>query len=688
MPVAADATPEGGSARLSLAWRPEIDGLRALAVLPILLFHAGYDWLPGGYIGVDIFFVISGYLISTIILREASAGTFTFGRFYRRRARRILPALLPVLVATLIGGHFLLLPDEYTMLAQTALAVLAFVPNILFWIESSTYFGLDSATQPLLHTWSLGIEEQCYLLLPPLLLLLVRGRKPVLLGAVVTVLAALSFTCNLAMLPVDARFSFYMLPARAWELLAGTLVALLAPRLRLRPLGAQALAAAGLALCIAPLFLLDEHSPFPGVNALYPVTGAALIILATGQPGTLVARVLAIAPAVAIGRISYSLYLWHWPFAVYAGLAWPDSPWTAPLVVALSIAAAALSYQLVEQRYRHRPPGAPRGRARYELAAMAACALAGAGVVLGAGGMPGRVPDAARLQAGQPATGDIGSGCEALPGGTTADQVLCHLGRADSAPTFALWGDSHANALAPALHRAAGNLGTAGVLLQGSGCRPLRGVYRPGRGACRAFNEAALAWLEANPGVRVVYLAGYWRVPLTGQGYDQGGFLILDDASDTRSVTANAAVFHRGLERSAAALADRHTVLVGDVPEVGSQFGKAVGNHRVRRAWLGKAPASESAYRQRDDRYRRLFAEITDSLPAGMTFLPLQPQLCDDGLCPLERDGRLLYGDGDHLSLHGSLQLAPLFTGHLRRALSSQGSAQRSAAAAASASST
>ncbi|WP_144244377.1 acyltransferase family protein, partial [Pseudohaliea rubra] len=337
-----------------MAYRPEIDGLRALAVLPIVLFHAGFAWLPGGYVGVDIFFVISGYLLGTIVSRDIAGGRFSVRRFYARRARRLLPAMLAMLAVTLVAGYFLLLPGELLRLAQATLSVLLLVPNIYFWESATSYFGLDIATEPLLHTWSLGVEEQFYLLLPALLLVSARLRRPWLLLAA---LLLISFLVNVSLMTIDSSSSFYLLPGRAWELLAGVLLGRYGGKLRAHRGSAGALGVAGLLLCTLPMVLLDETSPFPGSNALWPVLGTAALLAATKDSDTGVSWLLARAPLVAIGRVSYSLYLWHWPVVVYLELARPDADSNRWLTLALSLALAWLSYTCIEQRYR-RPPAA------------------------------------------------------------------------------------------------------------------------------------------------------------------------------------------------------------------------------------------------------------------------------------------------------------------------------------------
>lgn len=657
-----------------IAYRPEIDGLRAIAVVPIVLFHAGVDWLSGGYVGVDIFFVISGYLIGSIILGDLQRGRFSFRDFYLRRTRRILPALLFMVVVTLGSGYFVLLPDEWVELALSAAAALFFVPNINFWQASSNYFGLDVATQPLLHTWSLGVEEQFYLLVPALLFLLYRQRQSAVLVPCLVLLCAGSFWVNLHWMDIDSKFSFYMLPARAWQLFAGVLLAWWLPRHVPGPRTGVSLTVVGLALCIMPMVLLGEHSPFPGVNALYPVIGTVLIILGTAAtPGRAVARLLAARPLVGVGRISYSLYLWHWPVVVYLGLLRPGQSNTL-LTLAISLVLASASYRYVEERYRRPPAGdiAVSRRRRRELQGVIATCLCACVLVWLAGGFPQRVPEAAWRVAGSTATGEDYGECEVLAGDVSLEAMRCRLGTPGVPVTVALWGDSHANALAPGLDTALHQLGRAGYLYFGSGCRPLLDVSRPSRNRCRRFNAAVVDAIAGDSTLDTVYLAGYWRVSLLGQSYDNANYLIQDAASTELSPAENRAVFRRGLARTLAALPSRRLVLVEDIPEVGSQFGKSLGNHFVREQWLDIERPGEYSYRLRsDDAYPDAFDSLLRSAFPDLDILRLQETLCTAARCPLMAGGELLYHDGDHLSEAGSLRLAPVFHRDLADAVSS-----------------
>ena len=335
-----------------MKYRPEIDGLRSVAVLPVILFHAGIGVFSGGYVGVDIFFVISGYLITTIILDQIVQGRFSLADFYARRARRILPALFLVVACTIPPAFLLMLPSQFKDFSQSVAAVSVFSSNILFWLESG-YFAAAAELKPLLHTWSLAVEEQYYVLFPLLLGGLWRlGARPALivLGAILA--ASLIASQILAQRAPGANF--YLLPSRAWELLAGSLCAI---RIMGRGRSGNALASGlGLALIVGAILLYDAQTPFPSVYALAPVGGTVLIIL-FADAGTPVGRFLSMRGPVFIGLISYSAYLWHQPLFALARLAHAHEP---PMALMLALAAgslilAFLSWKHVEQPARHHP---------------------------------------------------------------------------------------------------------------------------------------------------------------------------------------------------------------------------------------------------------------------------------------------------------------------------------------------
>ena len=364
-----------------MKYRSEIDGLRTVAVIPVILFHAGFEAFSGGFVGVDVFFVLSGYLITTILAHEMAEGRFSIARFYERRARRILPALYFVMLTTLPVAFWLMLPDEFAEFCRAFLSVIVFASNIFFW-QTTDYFARAAEENPLLHTWSLAVEEQYYMLFPLILLLLwrFRGRRAALLGV------ALLTAGSLALAEIGWRAApvanFFLLPSRAWELGLGALAALHLQRRGAdapAPRGAGALAALGLAMIVASVFIYEPDTPFPSVYALLPTVGAVLVIL-YARPDASAGRLLSLRPMVFLGLISYSAYLWHQPLFAFARLEsfGPPAPALMLGLSVVSLGLAALSWRYVEQPFRDRARLPGPLILRYSLAASAALLLIGA----------------------------------------------------------------------------------------------------------------------------------------------------------------------------------------------------------------------------------------------------------------------------------------------------------------------
>ncbi len=437
-----------------MAYRPDIDGLRAIAVLAVVFYHAGWAAFAGGFTGVDIFFAISGYLITRIIADGIASGTFRFQDFYDRRIRRIFPAIFFMLPIVLGAGYLFLAPADYQTLARSAVWTVAFVSNV-FFMNNTGYFDASSDTMALLHTWSLAVEEQFYVVWPLVLILLAKFMRPTsrpfLLA--IAVLAMLSFVWSAYTTHDEAHAAFYLAWSRAWELLAGGCLALLV--LPAWPKWLVEIAAlAGLVLIGWGIFALTDAMPYPGVNALYPVAGASLLLFS--GPATLVARILSIAPLRAVGKISYSLYLWHWPVFVfyrqYTNGA-PIEPVAAIILVTLAVGIAALSWAFIETPFRR-----SRGkRLDFTFAGVASVAIVLMALMIRAeDGFPARTPP----------LGEELSSLEAMwhwdcPQKINVPELapwpLCVVGaRWEAAKTRGiLWGDSHAEHMAPLLDQAA-----------------------------------------------------------------------------------------------------------------------------------------------------------------------------------------------------------------------------------------
>lgn len=383
------------------SYRPDIDGLRAVAVLLVVLNHVGFSAFSGGYIGVDVFFVISGYLITGIIMSQMEKGTFSFSDFYMRRARRILPALYVVLLAVMVASYYMYLPSDYSVLSQSTLSAIAFASNIFFWKNSGGYFSSSAEEMPLLHIWSLSVEEQFYFVWPLALLLIIKLKSKV--NRLLVIGAALAASFALAEIGVSKEWSstYFLLPSRAGELLVGAILALWVSKRQ--PASSSGIlpniaAAAGLLMVVLPAFLLSKTSGFPGVNALIPCLGAALIIGSRTFGNTFVSHALSTRPLVFVGLISYSLYLWHWPLISFLRYSKVEiTPSIAAGLVAASVLMGYLSWRFVEQTFRHRAKPMQRGMVMAAAAGLI-CALALPIAVYMKDGLPSRFPYALLTQ--------------------------------------------------------------------------------------------------------------------------------------------------------------------------------------------------------------------------------------------------------------------------------------------------
>jgi peptidoglycan/LPS O-acetylase OafA/YrhL len=424
------------------SYRPEIDGLRAVAVVSVFLFHLGLPLFSGGFVGVDVFFVISGYLITRLIYSDVSAGKFTFGRFYIRRTRRLAPALLLTLGASLVGSCLLMAPVHLAKFGTSLVAAIFSVSNILFWSESG-YWDMDSSIKPLLHTWSLGVEEQFYLFWPALLWVLLRRSVATAVAGIVAV-GVVSFALNLGPLggvSLSSATLFYLLPFRVFEFAIGAIL-VWAPPLR-EGVAKEISPALGLAAILWSVLTFTEKTVFPSYNALVPCVGAALIIY--GGNSKYVGAVLRNRVAVGIGLISYSLYLIHWPLIVFVRY-YTMQRLTPSEQIAISVAtltSASLMYRYIETPFR-RPRGFVRSNPIFFGLTFANTAwiLAFAVALYRSAGWPERIPEYRIVQ--PIGTAQCGPALPDMP------LVRCAVDRRADKTIFA-WGDSHARVLLPGL---------------------------------------------------------------------------------------------------------------------------------------------------------------------------------------------------------------------------------------------
>jgi peptidoglycan/LPS O-acetylase OafA/YrhL len=511
------------AAGVAANYRPDVDGLRAIAVLCVVAYHAFPRKLPGGFIGVDIFFVISGFLITGLIFADLQRQRFTFRNFYIRRFRRIFPALITVLTAALIYGWFALAPDQYRELGRQAAAGAGFSANILFWLESG-YFDVGAIDKPLLHLWSLGVEEQFYLAWPIIMVLAYKVSRRLL--AVALAISIGSLIASLLLTRSHESAAFYLPITRFWELLLGAMLALVAgvPKLSAaRPrqtssVVAESLACVGVLLIAAGLIFINRSSSFPGWWALAPTVGTALAI--ASPHAWLNRKILSHPLAVGIGLISYPLYLWHWVLLSFAHTAsYGDEP--SKLARVLLVAAAFLlawaTYRLVELPIRFSPNRAlmPRGL----VAGIAVCAVLGL-VVFTSDGAAFRYPAqirplaAAHYDRDKDYYTDIAyrGACFIDAAGSISDIASqCVDEPNETAPLVALWGDSHAASLYPGLRARASVDGFRLAQFTASACPPVLGVRTASRGKCAAFNDAVLQRLRLlKPDIAI--LEAHWAL--------------------------------------------------------------------------------------------------------------------------------------------------------------------------------
>ena len=495
---------------MALQYRNDVDGLRTLAIVPILLYHAGVTAISGGFVGVDVFYVISGFLITSIIAPDIAGQRFSLLDFYRRRMVRIFPALFVVLVVTLAVMSRVLFPDDMRALARSTAAAATFVSNIDFWL-SAGYFGPAAETLPLLHTWSLGVEMQFYVVFP-LVLVGVRRLAPGRAVPVMAVLAVLSFAVAQVWAFTAPTAGFYLLPSRAWEMLLGGLVALEAlPRVE-SPRARDGLALGGLALFALALVLIRPNSLFPAPWALLPAVGTALLLAYGGEAVT--ARFLAAPPMRAIGMISYSLYLWHWPIIAFWRFQTDMvlTPTGTVIVVAASFVAATASYFLVERaalrRWRASSSGAlVAGSVGAIAATVAACWLVG----VNADSLRTYPPEVRKVASYAKYEGSAAHKSQFIEGtcfvslGMTFDRKNC-LAMSATKRNMLVFGDSHAAQYWRAIADRYSNWNV--MQATGAACRPMHGVSTESH--CNDLMPYVLdTFLPVNK-VDVIILAGRW----------------------------------------------------------------------------------------------------------------------------------------------------------------------------------
>jgi peptidoglycan/LPS O-acetylase OafA/YrhL len=643
-------------------YRADIDGLRAVAILAVLVFHIRPGLLSGGFVGVDVFFVISGFLIAAIIYRDVTgAGGFSLVRFYERRIRRIVPALFVLFLVTWVWALRALLPHDLMEFVKSVRYAIFSVSNFYFLDASKGYFDPEVSRMPMLHTWSLAVEEQFYVVFPLLLMAghrWLKSRKALVWWIAGLGLVSLGF--SEWMVRRDPAWAFYLLPFRAWEMLLGAFLALtpLPPVAKWRD---NLAGIAGLALLAGSMVFYDEATVFPGLSALVPCAGAALVIYAGRNREAVVGRVLGCGPLVGIGLISYSVYLWHWPLIAFGRYSFGDTPAMGVVVFLMSLLLGFLSWGWVERPFRNGT--FLRRKTVFAAWAVASVAFLGAAVVVKKGkGFPEHYPAEVRGYLDDRIWPQhFRSDAEE----TYEPDLAPVFGNTAAIPSVALWGDSHAQSLLPMLDAIAKD---KGVAVRGYGMNaqmPMAGVTVVGMDHPEArsdFSAEVLADLKADAGIRTVILLARWNAYFFGnnEDSDMAPPAIVGQTFGTPAERENFIAAKLDETVTQLLAAGKKVVLVYPIPEPGLK----VPDHVAKLVLAGgKAPDElvMAGYRQRVRPVREMFAKY-ETL-AGVALVDPSGKLLrgEDRVSIRSGAGRLLYRDTNHLSVSGSMHLRELF---------------------------
>jgi len=643
----------------SAGYRPEIDGLRAVSVVAVILFHTGLA-CPGGYVGVDIFFVISGFLITGLIVKELEKGSFSLVNFWMRRARRILPAVFVVTLATLALGYWLLMPYHFMQLAKSAIAQSFFASNFFFWRDRN-YFNQESEWKPLLHTWSLSVEEQFYILLPFLLYFIHRWNKRWLFASVV-VMASTSFLLSCRTVTASPAATFYLLPTRAWELLAGSLL-IGFHRKSISPIVSECISILGILLIATSIFIYDRNTVFPGLLAIVPVAGTMLILVANESKPTLIGRLLSRPSLVFLGKLSFALYLWHWPLLSVARYAL-DGPLGLQAISIILIATfflSWLSYILLEHPIRR---SKFLGSSSSLISALLIAWISITGIsfyIYLREGLPSR-----SLLATNPAPDTFPvSEIQAI-----RDRNLPILGEQSNPKlSFIVWGDSHAATSMPMISELAANRGLSGLGAAMPSSPPLPDTMNGWNKDLLEWNAGVLDLIEEK-NIQNVFLIARWSSYVEKVadydllfGTDPSQTFVYDKQTITRTPDKAFQAFERSIRKLCQRLteAGRHVYIVPQVPEQNSSPRRSA--FTAERTW-GWIPSRQIGIDRKSHELRqRRINQVFQSLQSRLVTVIHSDQLLfdDEDRTILFNDKGLIYNDTNHLTIEGTyFAIAPL----------------------------
>jgi len=619
--------------------------------LPVIFFHAGLSFFSGGYVGVDIFFVISGYLITTIIINDIEAGKFSVANFYERRIRRILPALTIVLLTCLPFAYYLLMPMQLTEFSQSLISVSLFCSNILFWLKTG-YFETASELKPLLHTWSLAVEEQFYLFFPLLLILLSKISKRITL-TFLALLGISSLILSQWASGIHEGVNFYFLPTRLWEILIGSFVSLYflnrnreKQNMVLSPIVNQILSALGLCLILYSIYAFDEKTPFPSFYALFPTLGTALVILFASNK-TLAGKFLRNRLFVGIGLISYSAYLWHQPIFAFARIMNGKEASNQLMLTlgVLSLGLAYLTWKYIETPFRDKTKF--DRKTIFQFAIVSTFIIIGIGIVgyLGKGFGNRIAPNGmsyAKIDTMTQNNYGLSADCENNSFGTIDN---C---RTSDSPEVLIWGDSYAMHLVPGI--LASKPDARIIQMTMSACGPILGIAVTDSKFSKAedcieFTNNVIGWLMNNPNVHYVVLGSPFR-----QYLNNSDNILANDETEI----IDSAVIVSKFKKTLSILSEIGVKPIVFAPPPSD--GGDIGNCLVRNIFyigLMDCKVSVDKYQDRQKDVTAFLKEIENDYPVVW----MDQILCNNTFCNTELDGVFIYRDGGHLSIDGSAYL-------------------------------
>ncbi len=662
-----------------MKYRADLDGIRAIAIALVIFFHYGASSVTGGYIGVDVFFVLSGYLIGSNIFSQLDKNSFRFVTFYFRRLRRLFPAYAAMIVVTFLFAYWIMLPLEFREFGQSLVASTIYLSNVLFYFESG-YHDASAHTKPLLHTWSLSVEEQFYVIFPIVAFLAGTYLKRHL-AAIIVSLTLISFLFGVFWISRDTSAVFYLYPFRAWELFLGVILALkIVPNFPGRRTCAVA-AFVGLMLVIVPAVIYDSTTPFPGVAALWPCLGTVLLIHA-GTHQNWASSLLSRSLPVFTGKISYALYLWHWPVYVLYVYAIAREPglYDSVLMLSLTVVASLVSYYFIESPIRYGTLSFANSISKvFTATAAASVAAIAAGLYIHTtNGMPSRLD--ARTNAFAAAAGDLFgdlSDCETFGNEVLANIEYCTVGDPLTAEEYTLvWGDSHAGMYRPGYSEVLSGNQFDSLIAWTGGCPPVFGLAKDETASsattdekCYYRNEAIRDLIDDDARINSVVLLGRWSYYLHGSGIG------VDDHNKIEAWPMEARAGHgvdqdqyvaSALTNTIAELSARNirVFVIEQPPEFSSYRAQQVAIGMMRGVLdddqlgnLTQEPYSGVMHRQ------GLVQAALDKLEQDghVTVLRTHHYFCEPEFCSLMLDGLPAYFDNNHISTEGSLRISDMF---------------------------